>query len=240
MARRRALDFEEMLFSQGFGTRRACRDLVLSGAVSWEGRVVEDPFEEVAPEGKSFLVNGEEWPYFEKAVIVMNKPSGYECSAKPLHHPSVLSLLPAPLRSRGVQPVGRLDEDTTGLLVLTDDGAFQHYLIHPKHHVPKVYRAVLKYPVTEEFIGRLLGGVVLADDPAPVRAEACEQSGDREVLLTITEGKYHQVKRMAAAAGNRVEALSRIRFGALSLPAGLKPGEWDWVRSRSAITGSKA
>ena len=90
------MNFEQMLFSQGFGTRRDCRDLILSGDVSWNGAVVEDPYETVEPEGKSFVVKGETWPFFEKAIIAMNKPEGYECSMKPSFHPSVLTLLPAP------------------------------------------------------------------------------------------------------------------------------------------------
>lgn len=234
------MNFEQMLFSQGFGTRRDCRDLILSGDVSWNGAVVEDPYETVEPEGKSFVVKGETWPFFEKAIIAMNKPEGYECSMKPSFHPSVLTLLPAPLRNRNIQPVGRLDEDTTGLLILTDDGAFQHYLIHPKHHVAKIYRAVLKHPAEESLVKQLLGGVLLKDERTTVAASDCRITGEHEIELTLEQGKYHQVKRMVAAAGNRVETLTRIQFGALTLPVDLKPGEWKWISSRAEITGKKA
>lgn len=155
--------------------------------------------------------------------------------AKPRHHPSVLSLLPPPLRTRGVQPVGRLDEDTTGLLLLTDDGALIHRLTSPKWHVPKVYEVGTKHPVTDEQIARLLAGVVLDDDPAPVRAAACERTGERALTLTLTEGKYHQVKRMVAATGNRVETLHRSTFGALVLPDDLAPARWRWLDADIAI-----
>jgi 16S rRNA pseudouridine516 synthase len=125
--------------------------------------------------------------------------------------------------------VGRLDEDTTGLLLLTDDGALIHRLTSPRHHVPKVYEVGCKHPVDEAMVARLLAGVVLDDDPAPVRAAACEATGAQALRLTLTEGKYHQVKRMVAAAGNRVETLHRSRIGGLSLPDGLAPGGWAWI-----------
>ena len=118
----------QILFSQGFGTRRLCAGLIQHGEVRVNGELVDDPEAEYETEGLQFEVSGKTWPYYEKALILLNKPAGYECSQKPKHHPSVMSLLPAPLRERGVQPVGRLDEDTTGLLLLTDDGSLIHKL----------------------------------------------------------------------------------------------------------------
>jgi 16S rRNA pseudouridine516 synthase len=104
-----------------------------------------------------------------------------------------------------VQAVGRLDQDTTGLLLLSDDGKFIHRMSSPKHHVPKVYEVLAKHPVDDKQVAKLLAGVVLDDDPKPVRAAACEKTGENRLSLTLTEGKYHQVKRMIAAVGNRVE-----------------------------------
>ncbi|MBQ1765425.1 MAG: 16S rRNA pseudouridine(516) synthase, partial [Aquincola sp.] len=129
----------QVLFTQGFGTRRVCAGLIGQGLVSIGGQVADDPDQEVATEGLRFVVQGREWLYQASALVLLHKPAGYECSQKPKHHPSVLLLLPAPLRTRGLQPVGRLDEDTTGLLLLTDDGTLIHKLTSPKHHVPKVY-----------------------------------------------------------------------------------------------------
>jgi len=170
----------------------------------------------------------------------MNKPAGHECSQKPKHHPSVYSLLPPPLRVRDVQSVGRLDEDTTGLLLFTDDGALIHRLTSPKRHVAKVYEVGCKHPVSEEQVQRLLQGVKLVDDPATVKAAAAEITGERPdglhgLRLTLTDGKYHQVKRMLAAVSNRVEALHRSGFGALTLPADLAPGQWRWLAGPEAI-----
>lgn len=226
----------QILFSQGFGTRRLCAGLVWNGEVSVNGEVVDDPDADFAPEGLRFTVGGQEWPYFEKALILLNKPAGYECSQKPKHHPSVMSLLPAPLRERGVQPIGRLDEDTTGLLLLTDDGALIHQLTSPKHHVPKVYEARCKHALTAAMVEQLLAGVELKEPegkfqrpPETTRAEAAEIVDETLLRLTLLEGKYHQVKRMVAAVGNRVERLHRPQFGALMLPPELPPGGWRWV-----------
>jgi 16S rRNA pseudouridine516 synthase len=219
----------QILFSQGFGTRRICAGLVAAGLVRIDGRVVDDPEADFAAEGLVLEVEGRPWAYHAKALLMLHKPSGYECSKKPRHHPSVLTLLPGPLRERGVQPIGRLDEDTTGLLLLTDDGALIHRLTSPKKHVPKVYEVGCKHLVDTAQLDKLLAGVVLDDDPAPVRAAACEAVGEHALRLTLTEGKYHQVKRMVAAVGNRVETLHRSAIGPLSLPADLAPGQWRWL-----------
>jgi len=229
----------QILFSQGFGARRECEGLILGGHVSIAGRVCDDPFEEFATDDLIFRVRGADWPFHDKALLVMNKPAGHECSQKPKHHPSVYGLLPAPLRRRDVQSIGRLDEDTTGLLLFTDDGALIHRLTSPKHHVPKIYEVGCKHPVDEAQLAQMRAGVVLHDDPAPVVALACEATGDTTLRLTLGEGKYHQVKRMVAAVGNRVETLHRSAFGSLVLPADLGPGQWCWLVGPEAISSSR-
>ena len=230
---KRAMALDALLFTQGFGTRRECLGLVQHGLVQIDGQVVDDPDLQVVPEGLVVRVQGVDWPYRERALVVLHKPKGYEVSRKPKHHPSVLSLLPPPLRQRDVQPVGRLDEDTTGLLLLTDDGALIHRLTSPKRHVPKIYDVGCKHPVDETQIARLLAGVKLVDDPATVQAAAATPMARSDELyglqLTLTDGKYHQVKRMLAAVGNRVESLHRSGFGALRLPDDLPPGKWRWL-----------
>lgn len=229
------MQLSQLLFSQGFGTRRECAQLIANGHVALGGEICDDPWLEVEPDGLTFGVKGELWPYHASALIVMNKPAGMECSQKPKHHPSVYSLLPTPLRLRNVQSIGRLDADTTGLLLFTDDGALIHRLTSPKRHVPKVYEVSCKHAVTATQVEQLLNGVKLIDDPATVRAAACEITGDCSLRLTLLEGKYHQVKRMLAAVSNRVEALHRSRFGALNLPADLGPGQWRWLSENEKI-----
>ena len=203
--------------------------LCWNGRVAVNGQLCEQPFADVDGVGLVLTVDGVDWPYAEFATVMLHKPAGYECSRKPLHHPGVLSLLPLPLRQRGVQPIGRLDEDTTGLLLITDDGQLNHLLSSARRKVPKVYLATTRHAVDRAQMERLLGGVLLNDEPEPVAAADCEIVGTRELRLTLTSGKYHQVKRMVAAAGHRVEALHREAVGGLSLPDDLKPGQWRWL-----------
>ena len=234
MKRRRSLLAPaDLLFTQGFGTRRECAAVVASGLLEVEGvGVVDDLDRALDVEGAGELwfrvAGGARWPYRARALVALHKPAGHECSLKPRHHPSVYALLPAPLRRRGVQAVGRLDEDTTGLLLFTDDGALLHRLTSPKHHVAKVYEVACRHPLDAGQLERLRSGVLLHDENAAVRAQACEATGERTLRLTLAEGKYHQVKRMVAAAGNRVEALQRSAFGGVRL-AGLETSAWRWV-----------
>ncbi|MEY4711900.1 MAG: hypothetical protein RIS88_1350 [Pseudomonadota bacterium] len=232
------MQLQDLLFSQGFGTRRVCAGLIQQGFVTVNGQPCSDALAEFDPEGLAYTVQGVPWVYQAQAYLMLHKPAGTECSQKPSTYPSIYTLLPVPLRQRpakgavqGVQAVGRLDQDTTGLLLLTDDGQFIHRMSSPRHHVPKVYEVGTRHPVDARQLQRLLAGVVLDDDPHPVRAAACEATGDCALRLTLTEGKYHQVKRMVAAAGNRVETLHRSRIGALSLPADLAPGQWRWLEA---------
>ena len=243
------MQLQDILFSQGFGTRRVCAGLVQQGWVSIctptsesEYLPCTDATAEFEPEGLLLRVQHIDWPYQQKAYILLNKPAGTECSQKPSTYPSIYTLFPAPLRQRptksavqGVQAVGRLDQDTTGMLLLSDDGQFIHRMSSPKKHVSKVYQVKTKHAVDETQVSKLLGGVVLDDDPKPVRAAACERIDDYRLDLTLTEGKYHQVKRMLAAVGNRVEGLHRSRIGSMELPPDLAPGRWKWLNQEDLI-----
>ena len=238
------MTLENILFSQGFGTRRVCAGLIQQGYVTVNGASCTEAATEFVAPGLQFTVQGQAWEFHEKAYLMLHKPAGHECSQKPSNYPSIYTLLPAPIRQRGggaaagVQAVGRLDQDTTGLLLLSDDGKFIHRMSSPKHHVSKVYEVTAKHAVDAAQIDKLLAGVVLDDDPKPVKAAACHQTGDKQLSLTLTEGKYHQVKRMIAAVGNRVEevaGLHRSRIGQLVLPADLKPGEWRWLTAQDLL-----
>ncbi len=224
-----AMTLDRILQSQGFGTRRYCGDLVAAGLVEVNGELCEDPGARFEVDGLQLTVDGEAWLACTKAYLMLHKPAGYECSQRPRHHESVYNLLPVPLRQREVQAVGQLDHDTTGLLLLTDDGQFIHAQTSPKRKVPKFYEVTTAEPVTEAQAEALRTGVKLDDEPAPIAAEGCEITGERSLRLTLIQGKYHQVKRMVAAAGNHVSGLHRSAIGRLQLDPALAPGEWRWL-----------
>ncbi|MBU0689690.1 MAG: pseudouridine synthase [Gammaproteobacteria bacterium] len=221
---------ERILQTQGFGTRKWCAGLIDEGEVAIAGEVISDGRTKLETDGLEFAVYGEPWLYREHVYIALHKPADYECSRKPSHHPGVLSLLPEQFSNRDVQPVGRLDHDTTGLLLMSDDGSFIHKQSSPKHHVPKVYVATTQDPVTPQLVEHLLKGVKLNDEPAPLAAVLCEKLDEHHLKIVLEQGKYHQVKRMLAAAGNHCTALCRTQIGELTLETlGLEAGEWCYL-----------
>ncbi len=224
------LTLDRILQSQGFGSRKWCRELIADGEVDVAGAKVTDYRQSFDTDGFEFAVYGESWLYRERVYIAVNKPSGYECSRKPSHHPGILTLLPEQFTWRDVQPVGRLDHDTTGLLLMSDDGAFIHAQTSPRRHVPKLYVATTDIPATDALVEQLLSGVQLHDEPAPLAATSCRRLGEHEIEIVLEQGKYHQVKRMLAAAGNHCTALRRTAIGGLTLDMlDLEEGEWRYL-----------
>lgn len=220
----------QVIQSQGVGSRKHCLALVASGQVMVNGtvctqakQVIHDPVQ------VSFYIDGELYTYQERILIAMHKPLGYECSAKPHHHPSVLSLLPNYYRMRGVQPVGRLDVDTSGLLLLTDDGQLIHRLTHPKRHIHKTYYVTTKDALTEVQLHQLHQEIQLNHDPKPVHAISVTSCGTHALQLVIDEGRYHQVRRMIAAVGNAVDCLIRTQYANYVLPETLAAGHWQLI-----------
>ncbi len=193
----------------------------------WE--TAPEPEEEVETAGLWFRVGDLELPFRDTLYIAFHKPSGCECSHSPGHHRSVFSYFPEPFLRRSLEAVGRLDADTTGLLLLSDAGDFIHHLTSPKRHVSKTYRVDLKHPVKADQIERLSAGVELRSDPEPTRPARLERLDDRHCLITLTEGRYHQVKRMFAAVGNRVEVIHRIAVGPVRLDDDLALGAWRFL-----------
>lgn len=230
------MQLDRILQSQGFGSRKECRKLVRDGEVKMAGVIAKDPFAEYDTDGFRFEVGDWEWEYAEKVYIALHKPAGFECSHKPKHNDSVYRLLPEPLVARGVQTVGRLDADTTGLLLLSDDGQFIHAISSARRHVTKSYRARLSQPVEDGLAAGLLHGIELIDEPEPVQALAAAKVDDKVLELVVDQGKYHLVRRMIAAAGNHVEQLHRFAVGELSLENGtlpeLAPEDWCYLRPK--------
>lgn len=221
---------EKMLQSQGFGSRKHCQQLIKNGAVSIQDEVVDNPKYNLDLNHLNFEVYGKSHTYREKVYIALNKPQGYECSHQATHHFSVFDLFDDILLNRGIQCVGRLDQDTTGLLLLTDDGQFLQALTHPKKHVAKVYQMQTADPVTDEQIQQLEQGVELRNEKGIFSATEVTRLAENRLQMTIHQGVYHQVKRMLAAVGNKVEQLHRAQIGALALPE-LAEGEWLYLNA---------
>ncbi|MGE8598057.1 MAG: pseudouridine synthase [Acinetobacter calcoaceticus] len=219
---------EKILQSQGFGSRKYCQQLIKNGSVSVDGEIADDLKKQFSPENLEFSLFGQTYQYREQVYIALKKPKGFECSHQPQHHQSVFSLLPEIMIYRGVQAIGRLDQDTTGLLLLTDDGKYLQALTHPRKHVPKVYHVTTLDPVTSEQIVMLSEGVSLHQEKGIFAATDVAMLETHKLTMTIHQGVYHQVKRMIAAVGNKVEALHRHQVGQLVLPE-IADGEWIYL-----------
>jgi len=222
---------DRLLGSMGYGSRRDIAQLARLGAITLDGHDLTDASARIAvtpdlPE--RMTVDGAPVDPPPGLLILLHKPLGVTCSHKEAG-PLVYDLLPTRWRARdpAISTVGRLDKETSGLLLLTDDGDLLHRIISPKRHVAKVYRATLARPLngTE---GALFasGQLMLEGDDKPLKPAELEVLAPTEARLTVTEGRYHMVRRMFAAAGNHVEALHRERLGGLDLPADLGPGQW--------------
>ncbi|MEO8330984.1 MAG: 16S rRNA pseudouridine(516) synthase [Gallionella sp.] len=224
------MTLDRILQSQGFGSRKWCGELVEDGEVSIAGETITESRVAIETSGLVFNIYGEDWTYREHVYIALHKPANFECSRKASHHPGVLTILPEQFTRRDVQPVGRLDHDTTGLLLMSDDGPFIHRQSSPKQHIPKIYVATTHDAVTPELAAELLSGVKLHDEPAPLAAQTCRIVDTHRIEIVLEQGKYHQVKRMLAAAGNHCVALHRAQIGGLKLDAlGLAEGEWCYL-----------
>ena len=223
-----ALTLERLLASIGFGSRKEARALVRMGLVELDGKVLEDPFVEFKERPATITVNGEEVTTQEKLYVMLHKPTNVECSHNARDHQSVFSLLPDRFSAMGIQSVGRLDADSEGLLLLSNQGDFIHRVESPKKGMLKRYRVCLARPFTAEQEAELLKGVMLKGERREVLARAIERDGDA-VIISIGEGLYHQVRRMFAAVGNHVETLERISIGNLKLDPTLGRGGWRFL-----------
>ncbi len=219
-----------MVFSQGYGTRRYCRDLLQNGQVEFrpsggEWRVLQGD-EKLHPQGGSLRIGGRELPWLADIYLALNKPADFECSHQPQHHPSVFSLLPLPWVNRGLQVAGRLDADTTGLVLASNDGDFVHAVTSPKRHCQKTYRVQHTGVLSAKAIEDLTQGLLLHGETRPTLPAEVEILGEGLARLRLHEGKYHQVKRMFAACGHAVLALHRECMGPVILGDNWEPGTW--------------
>lgn len=205
-------------------SRKDAKRALGAGDVSVDGKVCKQASYKLVP-GESVRLRGESLTLPRERYLMLNKPEGVVCSTEDGDHLTVLSLIPAELRT-GLHIVGRLDLDTTGLLLLTSDGQWSHRITSPRRRCPKTYRATLADAINDEALHQLRQGVMLKNDAKPATATEVRLLEDRVIELTITEGRYHQVKRMLAAVGNRVTALHRQSVGEIELDPALAPADY--------------
>lgn len=217
------LRLDKLLCSQGGGTRSEVRALLRAGRVRVNGAPARDPAQKIDPETNEVTLDGRTLRYSAHVYIVMNKPTGVVSASRDPKARTVLDLLPPDLRRPGLFPAGRLDKDTEGLLLITDDGAFAHDILAPRRHVEKEYLAALDAPVGEEEARRFAAGLTLEDGLCCLPAQMRPLPENRAAVV-LREGKYHQVRRMFAACGRQVLRLRRVRMGGFALPADLPPG----------------
>ncbi|XKO54468.1 pseudouridine synthase [Lysinibacillus fusiformis] len=219
---------DKLLANMGYGSRKEVKQLLKQKAVTVDGASVKDAAMHVDPEQQNVSVYGERVIYTEFVYFMMNKPPGVISATEDLRDETVIDLLEPVDQHFQPFPVGRLDKDTEGLLVLTNDGILAHNLLSPKKHVPKVYYAHIEGVVTEEEIEKFANGVELDDGymTKPGKLVILKSAPQSEIELTIQEGKFHQVKRMFEAVGKRVTYLKRISMGNLKLDDQLELGEY--------------
>ncbi len=209
-------------------SRKDARKLIKDSAVTVNGRLCLRAEELIDVEADDVSVKGFNFTIKEHIYIMLNKPKGVVSATRDPAKKTVIDIIPDDLKRKSLFPCGRLDRDTTGLLIITDDGAYAHRIMSPAHHVYKTYEAVLSYPLYDEDIAKLEAGITLDDgtECLPAKVEAfVTAEGLPAGRIRIREGKYHQVKRMFAAVGNHVEQLRRIQIGTLRLDPNLPEGE---------------
>ncbi|MGI6106405.1 MAG: pseudouridine synthase [Lachnospiraceae bacterium] len=213
---------DQVLASLGFGTRSEVRRIIRNGRVTVNGVKILRPETKTDPGGDVIRLDGAELAWTEHEYLMLNKPAGVITAARDSRQKTVMDLISG--GRRGIQPVGRLDKDTTGLLLITDDGDLAHRLLSPAHHVDKTYEAVTDRPIPASAVRAFAEGIVLPDFTA--RPAELEITGPCRARVTLSEGKFHQVRRMFGAVGVTVTELRRTAFGPLVLDPDLREGEW--------------
>ena len=218
---------DKILASQGTLSRRDVKEIIKKGRVTLNGKVISDSAVKVDLNVDEVKIDGEKVTLKKHIYIMMNKPQGVISASDSNNDETVVDLVPDELFRKGLFPAGRLDKDTTGFVLITDDGDFAHKILSPKNHIFKTYLARLEHELSENDIETLEKGITLQDGTTlkESKVQVVEQSKTPLVKIMICEGKYHQVKRMFAATGNKVVALHRSKMGELSLDESLKPGE---------------
>jgi len=213
---------DKLISNSGFGSRKEIKNLLKSGSVTVNNIIAKSPDIKVDPEKDELYINGERLIYRPFIYLMLNKPAGVVSATYDNRDATVLSLVPEHYSHYELFPVGRLDKDTEGLLIITNDGDLAHRLLSPKKHVPKRYFAKINVPVTQSDIAAFNEGVILDDGYKTMPAELCILNDPVNIEVVLHEGKFHQVKRMFEAVGKKVLYLKRISFGDINLDNSLK------------------
>lgn len=223
---------DKIIASQGQYSRSEVKKLVKSGRVTLDGRVLKSSDEKADPDKNIIAIDGKAVNYKKHIYIMLNKPQGVVSATEDRDHPTVIDLVPEELRRDGLFPAGRLDGDTVGFVLITDDGDFAHEILSPKNHIMKTYHAVLQRNLTQEDIDAFRNGIELKDGTLCLEAQVTAIESDKPMAqIKICEGKYHQVKRMFAALGNKVLYLKRVKMGGLPLDEALEEGQCREITS---------
>ena len=217
---------DKIIASQGQYSRSEVKKLVKSGRVTLDGRVLKSSDEKADPDINVIAIDGKPIGYKKHLYIMLNKPQGVVSATDDRDHKTVIDLIPKELRRDGLFPAGRLDGDTVGFVLITDDGDFAHEILSPKNHIMKTYHATLQRELTQDDIDAFKTGIELRDGTLCLEADVTPIDGEEPMAqVKICEGKYHQVKRMFAALGNKVLYLKRVKMGELSLDETLEEGQ---------------
>ena len=217
---------DKIIASQGQYSRSEVKKLVKDGRVTLDGKVIKSSDIKAEPDTANIAVDGKSIGYKKHIYIMLNKPQGVVSATEDTDHTTVIDLVPKALKRDGLFPAGRLDGDTVGFVLITDDGDFAHKILSPKKHIMKTYHATLQRPVTQEDIQAFKNGIELKDGTLCLEAQVRPLDSDTPMAeIKICEGKYHQVKRMFAALGNKVVFLKRVKMGELPLDESLEEGQ---------------
>lgn len=228
---------DRLIANQGEYSRKDVHKLINAGNISVDGIIIKNSGCLIAVDA-DIKINGRAYNIKKNVYIMLNKPKGIISASNDKNAATVIDLLPDEIRKRGVFPAGRLDIDTTGFMLITDDGDFAHRILSPKNHVKKTYIASLENLVSDEAVNRIEAGITLADGTECLPAEVTVLSNSFEnikVEIIINEGKYHQIKRMFAATGNSVNSLMRVKIGNLPLDNRLKGGEFKFLSENEVL-----
>lgn len=218
---------DKFLCSQSNLTRSEAGRAIRSGRVTVDGAVCRQAAQKINPDTQTVAVDGKAIGYAEYVYWMLNKPAGILCVSRDPKAPTVVDLLPPDARRKGLFPAGRLDKDTHGMVLITDDGDFAHRILSPRHHIPKTYHARLDKPMPPDTPQRFAAGITLGDgeECKPAQVRLLEEGEAPLVEIVLVEGKYHQIKRMFAAVGCHVDWLKRVKMGNLCLDETLAEGE---------------